>query len=83
MSVDRSRIESAAGAIADEIDEGHEGHPAAAVRTVGVVVAVGYDDPESGERHTTTHYRFTDESDTDCPNYVAIGLLRQVENHLQ
>ena len=39
--------------------------------------------PRRASRHTTTHYRFTDDSDTDCPNYVAIGLLRQVENHLQ
>ncbi len=82
MAVEKSRVDTVAAALAEQIDVDHGEHEGAQVRTVGLLVTVGYDDPETGERRTATHYRFADGADDDCPNYVALGLLQQVSNDL-
>ncbi len=83
MAVDGSRIEAAAAPLLREISTDHDGHPGASIRTVGILVAVEYEDPDTGDRRTRTHYRFVEAPEFEnCAAYVALGLANQVAQHL-
>ena len=83
MAIDANQIGSVTSRLVAEIGEEHAQHPNAAIRTVGLLVAVEYQDPESGERRTRSHYRFVEPPEFEqCPTYVALGLATQVTEHL-
>ena len=83
MAIDGSRVSGAASDLLEEISASHSEHPEARVRTVGVVVAVEYEDPDNGDRRTRTHYRFVEAPDFEnCAAYVALGLTNQIAQDL-
>lgn len=83
MAIDASRVEAAAKPLLEEISRDHADHTEARIRTIGVLVAVEYDDPETGDRRTRTHFRFVEAPDFEnCAAYVALGLTNQVAHAL-
>ncbi len=83
MAIDGSGVSAAASALVEEVSADHSGHPDATIRTVGVLVAVEYEDPQSGDRRTRTHYRFVEAPEFEnCAAYVALGLASQVAQDL-
>lgn len=79
MAIDGNRIGTVASKLTDDIAADHAEHPDATIKTVGLLVAVEYEDPESGDRRTRTHYRFVEPPQFEnCPTYVALGLATQV-----
>ena len=83
MAIDASRIGTTASQLVEEIAAEHAEHSEAAVKTVGVLVAVEYEDPDTGDSRTRTHYRFVEAPEFEnCPTYVALGLATQVAQHI-
>jgi hypothetical protein len=83
MAIDEQTITSAASRLLESIRADHAQHSDPSIETLGVLVAVGYEEPESGERRTRTHYRFEHAPEFDeCPAYIALGLTTQVTNHM-
>ena len=83
MSIDDEVVGNAAARLLQSVrsDHGEQGEPT--IGTVGVIVAVAYEDPETGESRTRTHYRFEHGPQFDeCPAYIALGLTTQVANHM-
>ena len=83
MAIDETRVAATASELVDEMTTDHSEHPDATVKTIGVLVAVEYADPATGDRRTRTHYRFVEAPEfANCPTYVALGLATQVAQHI-
>jgi hypothetical protein len=83
MAIDESRVGVVAASLMEEISRDHESHANPRIRTVGLLVAVEYDDPDTAEGRTKIHSRFHDGPEfKDCPTYVALGLIYQIAKHI-
>jgi hypothetical protein len=83
MAIDDQAVSLAASRLLESVRADHAEHAEAAIRTVGILVAVEYEDPETREHRTRTHYRFEHGPDfEECPAYIALGLTTQVANHM-
>ena len=83
MAIDEQTVQSVASRVVADAEANHAEHGDATVQTVGVIVAVQYQDPDSGDTRTRTHYRFVHGPDfEECPLYVALGLTTQVVNDM-
>ena len=83
MAIEDQAVGSAAARLLESVRADHAEHADASIRTVGFLVAVEYEDPETGEQRTRTHYRFEHGPDFEqCPAYIALGLTTQVANHM-
>ena len=83
MAIDDQVVGAAAARLLQSVREDHGDHADPSIDTVGVIVAVAYEDPETGERRTRTHYRYEHAPEFDeCPAYIALGLTTQVASHM-
>jgi hypothetical protein len=83
MAIDESRVGVVAASLMEEISHDHERHTNPRIRTVGLLVAVEYEDPDADEGRTKIHSRFHDGPEfKDCPTYVALGLIYQIAKHI-
>jgi hypothetical protein len=83
MAIEDQVVGDAASRLLQSVRDDHGDHPDPSISTVGVIVAVAYEDPETGESRTRTHYRFEHAPEFDeCPAYIALGLTTQVANHM-